>query len=676
MRALIFALVIILPGAVSAQQEAALSAFQRALEAQVGGDAAAADVLAVPLGAVARDLLLWERLRNLPDAPPAPGDETAPLPALAAVTALLDRRPDWPGAERIRSRAETWLVPEAAPVELMAFFADRTPATASGAERLSRALVAAGKDNDAQAMLIAVWRNAPLDEKGEAALLAQHADLLAPHHHARAIAALDADRLAVAERILPRLPEPHRGSLSARLAYRAGRADAPEAEAALPEAARADPALAAARFNWLAARGSYTEAVALLALRSSSAEALGRAQDWARWRARLARWVMRQGDAVLAHKLASNHFLTPDADPAGYADLEWLAGYIALTHLAAPDVAGDHFAAMGQVVVTPISLARSWFWLGEAHAEAGDAPAAQAAWRAASRYQGVFYGQLAAARLDLPLDAALMARPEPVDWRAIRAEDDMLQAFDLLLGAGEVAEARRFAAAIGSARSALVIRAGAAMALEREAWTAALWLGKSAARRGIILPEALFPDHPLGAEELPVEPALALSVARQESEFRVDAGSSAGALGLMQILPGTARQMAAATGRDYSHGALFTSWRYNAALGSAYLAHLIEEFGDSPVLIAVAYNAGPGRARDWIAERGDPRDPLVDPVDWIEHIPFEETRNYVMRVTEAMPVYRGRSAGRVQPFDALLNGAMPLRRPMARPDGLRAGSGP
>jgi soluble lytic murein transglycosylase len=178
-----------------------------------------------------------------------------------------------------------------------------------------------------------------------------------------------------------------------------------------------------------------------------------------------------------------------------------------------------------------------------------------------------------------------------------------------------------------------------------------------------------FPLHPLAEMEIPVAPELALSIARRESEFREDAGSPVGALGMMQLMPATAEEVAGELSLPYSRNRLITDWRYNVTLGARYLDFLREEFGDSPVMIAAGYNAGPSRPSTWMAERGDPRKGEVDVVDWIEHIPFTETRNYVMRVTESIPVYRARLTGQGGPvrFTALLNGEPPFIRPRLRP---------
>ena len=197
----------------------------------------------------------------------------------------------------------------------------------------------------------------------------------------------------------------------------------------------------------------------------------------------------------------------------------------------------------------------------------------------------------------------------------------------------------------------------------------ALLLGKRALRRGVLVPQNYFPLHDLTQLDLPVEPALALSIARRESEFNISIGSPVGALGLMQLMPATAEEVSGFLGLPYARSKLTSDWEYNATLGTKYLQILQEDFGPTPVMIAAGYNAGPSRPKTWMDERGDPRLREMDVVDWIEHIPFRETRNYVMRVTESIPIYEARLTGQggVIAFTDLLIGEKPLLRPRARP---------
>ena len=157
-----------------------------------------------------------------------------------------------------------------------------------------------------------------------------------------------------------------------------------------------------------------------------------------------------------------------------------------------------------------------------------------------------------------------------------------------------------------------------------------------------MIPRAYFPVVDLGLDEIPVAEELALAIARRESEFDPVVSSGVGAGGLMQLMPGTAQDVTRELGIRYSRDRLFADPSYNARLGTAYLAGLERRFGENPVLVSAGYNAGPGRPLRWMDQRGDPRSAQIDVIDWIEMIPFDETRNYVMRTAESLPVYRAR----------------------------------
>ncbi|MDG2404639.1 MAG: lytic transglycosylase domain-containing protein, partial [Paracoccaceae bacterium] len=167
-------------------------------------------------------------------------------------------------------------------------------------------------------------------------------------------------------------------------------------------------------------------------------------------------------------------------------------------------------------------------------------------------------------------------------------------------------------------------------------------VGKRAAQFGHTIAAPYFALHPLINRTYPVPTELMLAIARRESEFNTTIVSQAGARGLMQILPSTAKQTAKSIKVKFSANRLLTDWKYNALIGGGYLAQLSRQFDGNPVLIAAAYNAGPARARKWIKKFGDPRKKSVDVIDWIELIPYSETRNYIMRVTESLPIYRAR----------------------------------
>ena len=603
-----------------------------------------------PLG---RDVVTWMKLRA--------GDGT-----FAEYSAFIAANPDWPAMSRLRARAERMLEAGANAGEVIAWFGDHDPETGFGAVRLAEALTAAGQINDAKAAIIAAWLDLRLSEGGQAAILDGFADVVAPYHAERADNLLWRWLTDEATRMLPLLDEDQAALVKARIAYIRKRG-IPEAADAVPAALKRDPGLAYDRYNWLADRGERTQAVAILKGRSTSAEALGEPFRWSGWRRALARWEMREGRPQSAYDLASQHFLM---DGSSYADLEWLSGYIALRYFEDPTLALKHFDAMAAAVDSPISLGRAGYWRGRTFEALGDVNAAALAFADAAKHQTSYYGLLAAEQLGMSLDPALTGRADPTDWAGADVFDnELVQAGLALLEAGERGSATQFFAQLGRQLDATDTgRLATYMETIDHSYYSVL-LGKAAAARGIIVPSAYFPLHGLTELELPVDTALSLSIARRESEFNAGAGSPVGALGLMQLMPATAEEVAGFLSLPYSRARLTSDWRYNAQLGSKYLSVLEEQFGPSPVQIAAGYNAGPSRPEAWMDDRGDPRIGEADVVDWVEHIPFRETRNYVMRVTESIPVYQARLSGETGPiaFTALLVGEKIRVRPKARP---------
>jgi soluble lytic murein transglycosylase len=619
------------------------------------GDWSGAATAAAAVSPAAASLVEWSRLRA--------GEGT-----FTDYQTFLAAQSHWPGLDRLRTQGEATIPQDADPRDVIAYFEDRTPRTTQGLLRLAAALTAANRAPEAEAALTAAWLADTLSAEGERALLAAYPDLLEPLHPARAEAMLWQRETAAAARLLPLLPDDQRLLTEARIAQIRASADRAATIAALPEDLRDHPGLAFDRFFRLADDGDYSDAAALLAARSTSAESLGQPARWSTWRATLARWAMREGRPDQAYALASAHFLAPE-DGANYADLEWLAGYLALRNQDDPALALTNFTRVEAAARGPITLTRAAYWTGRALEAQGD-PAAADAYARAAQYQTAFYGLLAAEKLGLPYDPAIAGTEEFPDWRdGDFLTRDMTQAMLYLLSTGDLNNAALFASRYGQDldRTALGQLAGLFAALD-EPYLAVV-AGKQAADRGIIIPALYLPLHRLATLDLPVAPELALAIARRESEFNASVQSPVGARGLMQVMPGTGEEVAADLGLLYDLRRLSTDWEYSAILGSAYLAGLIEEFGQSPVLVAAGYNAGPGRPRTWMTQRGDPRTGEVDVIDWIEYIPFTETRTYVMRVTEALPAYRARLTGETGPiaFTALLNGAKPFIRPQARP---------
>jgi soluble lytic murein transglycosylase len=622
--------------ALAAAAGPAAADLRSALRAVAAGDWDKARAEVRGQGQVAADIVEWHRLR-------------AGKGTWADYRDFLARRPDWPGLALLAQEGERTIPAGADPAAVIAYFSGRAPETGAGLLRLAAAYAAQGLQGDAEASLVRGWRTLLLRAEDQAALIAAHGELLRPHHEARLDMLLWRGAELNARAMLPLVGDGWRKLAAARIALRE-QADGVDALiAAVPQALRDDPGLAFERFQWRARKGRNAEAVALALERSASAEALGRPEAWASWRLTLARAALREGRAQEAYRLAARHRMTEGSD---YAELEWFAGYVALRALGDPATALRHFRAFRVAVETPISLGRAGYWEGRALEAMGDAAGARAAYEFGGEHQTSFYGLLAAEKAGLPMDATLASggREFP-DWRgAAFARSSVFEAAQLIRAAGDRLLFTRFLLHLAEPFDTTAYGQLSDWALSIGEHYTAVALAKQAAQRNIILPRAYFPVTGLAETDFGVPPELVLAIARRESEFNPDVVSSAGARGLMQVMPGTAQDMAKALGIEFSRERLTSDPAYNARLGAAYLRELIGRFGPNPVLVAAAYNAGPSRPVRWIEERGDPRSAGTDVIDWIESIPFTETRTYVMRVTESLPIYRARLSGRTGPI--------------------------
>jgi len=607
----------------------------RALDHVRARDWAAADRAARADGEIARAVVAWHRLRA------ADG-------SLDDYLAFLRAYPDWPGLPLLLRRGEARIDPAAPPRDVIAYFSHHLPQTTEGVLRLVRALTETGRDADAAALAVLAWRSMTLGAQAESVLLAAHGPALADHHVARMDDLLWRGALEAAERQRPRVPEDWRLLHDARAALRADRPGVDARIAAVPDSLADDPGLAFERMEWRARRGRDDGVIEILLAQSTSAERLGRPAAWGPRRRLVARTLFGDGRTREAYLVASGNHLTEGAD---FADLEWLSGYLALRRLDSPAAALAHFRRLGSGVSSPISLGRAGYWEGRAHEALGQTAEAQAAYAFGAEYQTSFYGQLAAERAGLPLDPRLDGHETfPVARNSALAENTVYRAGVALHAAGNLTLAARFFAHMAESLDRGEIGRLLSLTEQLDEPYIQLTIAKRAADRGHVFHRAYFPAARIDVSNRPgVTEELALAIARRESEFHPRVQSPAGARGLMQVMPGTGEDVARDLGVAWSLARLSRDPDYNARLGTAYLSQLIAEFGPNPVLVAAGYNAGPGRARQWIRDLGDPRAPGVDIVDWIEAIPFRETRNYVMRVTESLAPYRARLTGQTGP---------------------------
>ncbi len=612
-------------------------ALRAALSASALGDWPGALTAAQGAGAVGGDIVIWQWLR-------------AGEGKLGDYEAFLARRADWPGLPLLKEKGELAVARSDDPARVLAYFGADLPRSGIGSLALARAYAALGRQDEARAEAMRGWRDVKFDAEAEAAMLAFAGAVVDPENPARADAILwDGTRRGELQRLIPRLPADYAALARARAALQADSSDAPALVEAVPAPLANNAGLAFDRYDFRMRASRYDDAAEMILSRSASAQGLGDPQKWAKRRADLARILMRQGQAQTAYRVAASHHLTEGDE---FVDLSFLAGFIALRQLNDPAAALQHFAAMEGAVVTPISQARAQYWMARAYEAAGDGGNARARYERAAQHQTAFYGLLAAERLGLTLDPALVAvgDAQPTWKTAAFAQSSVLAAARLLLDAGDLTLAKRFFVHLSEGLKDADLASLADLALRLDQPHLALILAKQAAERGLILPRAYYPIPNFVPDGLPVSRALALAISRRESEFDPNAQSSVGARGLMQVMPETAAQVAARLGQTSSAGRLTADPAFNVQIGSAYLAQLVEKFGPAIALVAAGYNAGPSRPVKWISEYGDPRGG-VDVVDWIETIPFTETRTYVMRVAESTLIYRARLNGQAGPVN-------------------------
>jgi len=599
-----------------------------ALDAMRAGNWDTAGMIAARDGPAAADVIEWHRLR-------------AGRGTFAEAQAFLKQRPDWPGEAYLRRQSEAAVLAEG-DAAILEFFRTAAPQTPLAILAHAGALLRADEIGEAKANLVLAWRTKPMDATTQALFLAEHETLLKPHHTARLDAMLWEGKHTEARQMFDLVSPADIALAETRIALQRRAGDVNTLIDALPDAQAADAGLQADRFEWRIRKGLTDDAKALLLERSISEDTLGRPEAWANRRRALARDEMRSGDPERAYAIASQHFLQSGSN---YADLEWLSGYIALRFLKDPEAAYQHFLNHDNAVRSPISKGRTGYWQGRALEALGRDEDAAKAYGLGAAYQTSFYGLLAAERAGLPFDDTLKGAAPKEDWRtSALARDPLFEVGLLLQASGQLTLAERFWTHLAEqlVPDDLALLGQAAIDVGQP--HLAVMIGKRAARRGLTIAAPYYPLHPLAERDLPMAPEMNLAIARRESEFDPVVQSGAGARGLMQLMPATARDVAS----DLGVSALHTTARltadpvYNATLGAEYLSQMAGRFGGNVVMVSAAYNAGPARPPRWMRDYGDPRTGVIDIVDWVEMVPFRETRNYIMRVTESLPVYRAR----------------------------------
>ncbi|MBB4142661.1 transglycosylase SLT domain-containing protein [Rhizobium rhizoryzae] len=558
----------------------------------------------------------------------------------------------WPGLSRLRANSERSLFAEnPPPAQVLAAFGSTLPETPQGAIILARALAAQGNGPGAAKILRPFWIGYALDKDLEDQILREFGSVLtASDHRARMDYLMYRGRSAQAQRFseLGRAPSLYK-------AWVAVATNAKNAAALISSVDRSlqdDSAYLFVRIEYLRRQDQYEQAASLLARAPKDRGDMVNASEWWNERRIIARGLADNGDFRSAYQVVAAHNAK---SPTDIVDAEFHAGWYALRGMRDPKVASQHFERILKASSRPLSASRAWYWLGRS-AEAGGPGNAGDYFSKAAAYSATFYGQLAAARLNRPALNVSYPSPSAQDRRLFESRE-AVRAIDRLDQAGHAKRADALYKALADEMTSpgeLAILAARAERNNNHAMS--LEIGKSAFNRGLDVAALAFPIGviPPSANINGSGKALAYSIARQESAFNPTAISGADARGLLQLLPGTAKAVAGRHGLPFTAAKLTSDPGYNATLGAHYLGEQIDAFDGSYIMTFIAYNAGPRRVPEWIARYGDPRGKTIDEVvDWIERIPFPETRNYVQRVMENYQVYKVRLGQKADIVDDL-----------------------
>jgi soluble lytic murein transglycosylase len=613
-----------------------LSVLKQALEAYRKGDLTEGDKLRGAIAdETARALTEWVAIRSTPTV------------GFDRIAGFLREDARWPAGALIRKRAEEALLFQRKPPAVVrAYFATQRPITSAGKFALALAFQADGLDRDAAALVRDAWRKDGFGRDFEAKILEKFPNVLTQaDHRFRMERQLFKENWDSARRAAARAGAGYEALVKARIAASDNAKKTAALLDAVPAALKGDTSYVFSRAQWLRRNNKPVEAAKAMAEVTRDASVLADGDEWWVERRIVARKLLDQGDARTAYEVVAGHGAE---SAANRIEAEFQAAWIALRFLDEPALAAAHLRSAARLAETPISIARVAYWQGRTAEAVGAEEVAQRHYGRAAAYPITYYGQLARTKLGSGL--ALRPAPAPTDpGRETFARLTAARALRLLYGLGVPDLALALHADLAQRlNDAGQLEALGDLAAEHRDARGLLVVGKAAVQRGFPLDQHAYPTigiptfDPVGGR---VDKAMVYAVARQESMFDPKAQSSAGARGLMQLMPATAKRTAKRFGVGFDVDKLTADPAFNARIGSAHLGELMQDWRGSLILVFASYNAGGGNVKKWIDAYGDPRRPETDVVDWIERIPFSETRNYVQRVLENFQVYRHRLGG-------------------------------
>ena len=623
----------------TASQQSALQEARPALPRPAPPSAAPAALPPVS-SAISSSIARWNSLRQSDSLP------------FASYASFLSGHRGWPGETAMRRTAEKAIDPGATAVgDVIRYFRDFPALTPTGHARHALALLASGQSDAAREAARKAWTGGVLPGPDEQRLLATFGSALSQaDHDARMETLLGSRDTQSAARTLPLTSPQRRPLFEARLALQTNASDASARVAAL-SGAEGHAGLLADRAAWLRSAGQSLAARQMLAAPRQIGEPPVNAETWLETLLTNARAAASDNQWTLAYDIASK---IEGTYPAGtdvsersyaerdaYTSLAWLGGDVALHKLGRPADAARMFERYARAARSPQTRSKGFYWAARAAHGAGQAAQSNAFLEEAAAHSDQYYGQLSLERLGRRITPpTVQARAPSASERAAFVRKPLVQAVRLLGQNGQWSDQSVFIRALAEeveTDQERLLAGELGRSIGRP--DLGVWVAREARNKGsnFYSPTA-FPEITLPSA-YQRHWSLAHGITRQESSFDREAVSHAGARGLMQLMPGTARETSGKAGLPYDFGRLTKDPSYNIMLGTTYFARLLDSWGGNVPLAVASYNAGPGNVRRWVRENGDPRTPGVDIVRWVEQIPFFETRNYVQRVLENAVVY-------------------------------------
>lgn len=590
---------------------------------------------------VAEMLVMWLGISRNPD-------QFTPRELMS----FLDGHSHWPYHEKHCKKIEDILCAKATAQELLTWFGKYPPQTIDGVIIYGKTLLAHQQTKKAAQIVGEAWQTMLLSKSQEKDFLAHFGHLLQEKHHRARLDFLLADEeVGDAKRMLPHLSLAYQKIAQVRMAFLASQSNALQQMQALDPPLRQNEGFLYEIAKWHRKRGEYKNAQKILV---SAPIGPLHALKWWKEQNYIARELLALRNYKAAYEVVKNHKLDPSVQE--FADAEWFAGWLALRFMDKPDTALRHFKALSAHVKGAISKARGSYWIGRVHERKGEMALAEQAYAQAALYKTTYYGQLGAAKIGQKPFPALAAGPRATQEEKQRfAQNELVKAAYILKGLGSAAESElsKFLLHIGGqakTRAERELSVHLAYTLSKKD---VVWVAKKAGHSEPVLLKIAFPTYaiPRKGQEIPETPFV-MAVAKQESCFDPAALSPAGAMGLLQLISSTAAHEAKRLGISHRDNKLFEP-QHNLILGTAHLSRLLNNFMGSYILVAAAYNAGSTPVKRWLKELGDPRRAEVDIIDWVEGIPYSETRNYVMRVLENITNYR--AALQLHPMKSLVD---------------------